>query len=160
MSSLEGVVLADGATTVDGRTAAIRCYDWADVWRVGPSRGFNRVLPGQPGAAARNHVRGELDVTLSWRCHGAYTVGGAHVPDGARSRLLDHLDMVRSLVDGAEGRQLALVYYDPDGNSSTGAATFRAMGRPVSRSPLIVEFDMLLTLPSGLLPRPTPGSPT
>lgn len=155
MSSSEGVVLVDGATTVDGRTDAIRCYDWGDLWRVGPSRGFNRVLPGVAGTSARNHVRGELDVTLSWRCHGAYTIAGAHQTAGARSRLLDHLDTVRSLVDGAAGRQLQITYYDPAGDSSTAAATFKAMGRPLSRSPLIVEFDMLLSLPSGLLPRPT-----
>lgn len=154
----EGVVLVDGETTVDGRSRAIECFDWSDLWRPGPSRGFNRIVPGTPGTIRRDHVRGELDVTLAWRLHGAWKLDGTHQTAGARSRLLDHIDMLNSILDEADGRQLQITLYDDEGASVTRNVTYKATGRFRTRSAIIVEVDVLLAVPSGRVPRPEAGS--
>ena len=153
---VEGVVLVDGAESLDGRRRATDCFDWADLFSVGPSRGFNRVLPGVPGTSRRDHVRDELSVELQWRCNGLYLLDGTPSTENSRRRVLEHVDLVRTFLDGAGGRQLQLTFYEPSGESSTTNITFKAFGRPRFPSPTLAEFAVMLAVPSGLVALPEP----
>ena len=151
----EGVALVDGAETFDGRRRATDCFDWAGALGVGPSRGFNRVVPGTVGTVARPHVRDELQVELQWRLNGHYLTDGSMQPAGARDRVDAHLDGLLGFLDGAAGRQLQLRRFNVAGDSTTVDATFKAHGQIRVLSPTIYELAILLAVPSGLVARPS-----
>ena len=154
----EGVVLVDGATTFDGRRRATDCFDWVQLRGVGPSRGFNRVLPGQAGTKARAHVRGELAAELQWRLNGNWLADGNWSPSDARDRVDEHLTALLTFLDGAAGRQLQVRLYAVDGSETTKAATFKAHGQIRVMSASIYEVAVLLAVPSGIVERPEAGS--
>lgn len=153
----EGVVLVDGAQSLDGRRRATDCFDWSDLLLVGQSRGFNRVLPGVAGTSRRDHVRDELMVELQWRCNGTFNADGTlGVQASGRLRTLQYVASVRDFLDGATGRQLKLDFYGPDAEVSQVNVTFKAMGRVRFVSPTLAEFATMLAVPSGIVPLPEP----
>lgn len=153
----EYVTLVDGAETLVLAGPAVVCHDWSAIFGVGPSRGGNRVVPGVPGTASRRRVRDELAVELELRCHGHYATGGASVPhDEARRQVLRHIAAVRDFLDGASDRTLAVRLTTPDGTSPDVLCQFEAMGAVRWPTPWIAEFSVLLTVPSGVVPVPSP----
>lgn len=155
-----GIMLVDDGAEFDGRRWATHCFDWSQLRGIGPSRGFNRVLPGQPGTSRRDHVRGELSAELQWRLNGSFLTDGTLSPSGAVDRVDEHLTALLAFLDGADGRQLEVRLFRPSGESTTEPATFKAHGQIRVLSPSIWEVSVLLAVPSGLVARPTGGSPT
>jgi hypothetical protein len=154
----EGVVLVDDGDTFDGRRQATDCYDWVQLRGIGPSRGFNRILPGVAGTSRRDHVRGELAAEIQWRFNGNFLVDGSLSMAGARDRVDEHLTSLLTFLDGADGRQLQVRLFRPSGVHSTSWVTFKAAGTPRVLSPTIYEVPVLLAVPAGIVARAVDGS--
>jgi hypothetical protein len=152
-ASDEFIEFVDGSSTLHCGTRAIRCRDWSGLFSVGPSRGQNRPIPGVAGRRKRTHVRDELSVTLQFQVNGAFDDDGVPQPSGLRARCLGYVDDVRTFLDDADGRQLEVRLTTVDG-TSTGDVTFEDMSRIRFPASWIAEFEVLVTLPDGLLALP------
>ena len=150
----EYITLVRGIDELMCASAAIDCFDWSGLFGAGPSRGANRAIPGQPGAVARQHVRGELFVDLSFRCLGSVNVDGlAQAASFRRPNVVRRIHEVRHFLTGASGQQLGLKLTTGDG-TSTAPVTFKAFGSVEFPAPAIAEFSVLISVPSGLFPIP------
>ena len=153
----EYIEFVDGVDVLHCGTRAINCRDWSGLFAVGDSRGNNRIIPGTAGRRQRNHVRDELAVELTFQVNGAYDDDGAPQTTNLRGRCLGFVDDVRTFLDGATGRQLE-VRLTTDVGSETGDVTFQAMSRIRFPVPWIADFEVLVTLPDGLLALPEESS--
>lgn len=152
----EYITLVDGASALLCGSRAINCRDWSDLFRVGPSRGANRIIPGTAGRAARAHVRDELPVELEFQINGSYDQDNVRIEGDARSNCLDLIGVVRGFLDGATDRHLEVTLTTAEG-SETVDCTFVSFGRIRFPAPQIAEFYVLISLPGGMMA--IPGAP-
>lgn len=144
MSAYAATYVTIGTTVL--RTRAIDCTDWSDLL-ASPSRGRDRPIPGQAGAAVRPRVDDVVRAALPVRLHGGYDdntwLGGDL--ETQHARIYTHLAVLYALK--GEG---TLTFTWPSGSAS-GTCIVESVETPRFDSAAIALAVLDVTLPDGPL---------
>ena len=128
---------------------AIKCVDWSDLYKSGPSRGSNLTVAQTDGTVLRARNRGELPVELTVRINGGWDLAGARVASGIELQARKLMRHLAEFVEQGDDRTLTITLDDDGVFEADGS--FEEFGQLRVESANIWRVAMLLTVADGIL---------